>query len=147
MRAQSLLPIVLTVSGAVLYHASSKSVPRGMHPLAAIVAAYLGAIAMALLAAWRWPAPESFVASLRHFNWAVAGVGLGALLIEVGFILAYRAGWPLSTTSLALNVAAALLLLLGGLAFFGERLTVTRASGIVLCLAGLVLLSREAGSP
>jgi hypothetical protein len=139
----SWLPIALTLTGAVLYHVSSKSVPRGIHPLAAIIGAYMGAILLALVLAWRWPAPEPFGASFRQANWAVLGVGLGALLIEVGFILAYRAGWPLNTASLMVNVAAAILLIPIGLALFSERVTAGKAAGILLCLAGLALLSRK----
>lgn len=139
----SWLPIALTITGAVAYHVSSKSVPRGIHPLAAIIGAYVGAILVALVLAWRWPASEPFAGSFRQVNWAVLGVGLGALLIEAGFILAYRAGWPLNTASLLVNVAAALILIPVGLAVFGEGLTVGKGVGVVLCLAGLALLSRR----
>ena len=139
----SWLPIALTITGAVMYHVSSKSVPRGIHPLAAIVGAYLGAIVVALLLTAVWPGAESFRGSFRQINWAVLGVGLGALLIEAGFILAYRAGWPLNTVSLMVNVAAALILVPVGLGLFGERFSPAKAAGVVLCLAGLVLLSRK----
>jgi hypothetical protein len=139
----SWLPIALTITGAVLYHVSSKSVPRGIHPLGAIIGAYVGAILAAFVLAWRWSTPEPFAASFRQANWAVLGVGLGALLIEVGFILAYRAGWPLNSASLLVNVSAAILLIPIGLALFGERFTPGKAAGIVLCLVGLALLSRK----
>ena len=38
--------------------------------------------------------------------WAVIGMGVGAAAIEVGFMVAYRMGWRMSTTAVATNVAA-----------------------------------------
>jgi uncharacterized membrane protein len=140
---QSVWPILLTISGAVLYHFSSKSVPRGIHPMTAIIVAYVTAILACLVAAWRWPANDSLASSLRQVNWAVGGIGLGAALIEVGFLLAYRSGWPLNIASIMVNVAAALVLVPLGFAAFGERLSVAKGLGIVLCLGGLYLISRE----
>src|SRR4051794_19856132 len=52
---QRLLPILLTVTGAVIYQISSKSVPRAVHPLVAIIAAYFTAILLCVLATWKWP--------------------------------------------------------------------------------------------
>jgi uncharacterized membrane protein len=138
----SLLPMLLTVSGAVLYQISSKSVPRSVHPLVAIIAAYVTAIVLCLCATWKWPV-TSVAESVRHFNWGVAGIGIGAALIEVGFLFAYRAGWPLNIASIAVNVSAAVILLPLGLIMFGERLTLTKGLGAVLCLIGLVLISRD----
>jgi len=140
---ESVLPMLLTVGGAVLYQISSKSVPRTVHPLVAIIAAYLTAIVLCLFATWLWPVTGAVSASLRQFNWGVAGIGLGAALIEVGFLLAYRAGWPLNLASIIVNVSAAVVLLPLGLAMFGERITLAKGLGAALCLIGLVLISRD----
>jgi uncharacterized membrane protein len=140
---ESVFPMMLTVGGAVLYQVSSKSVPRTVHPLVAIIAAYLTAIVLCLCATWKWPVTGAVSESLRQFNWGVAGIGLGAALIEVGFLLAYRAGWPLNLASIIVNVSAAVVLLPLGLAMFGERLTLAKGLGAALCLIGLVLISRD----
>jgi drug/metabolite transporter (DMT)-like permease len=137
-----LLPLGITLAGAVVYHVSSKSVPRGVHPVLAISAAYLTALGACaiLLAISRPGAPAS---SLREMNWAVAGLGLGAFLIEVGFLWAYRSGWPLNSAAVVVNVSVALALVPIGWAMFAERVSVGRLAGILLCLVGLILLSRE----
>ena len=140
---QRLLPMLLTISGLVVYQISSKSVPRAVHPLVAIVGAYLTAIALCLLAMWKWPVEGTFSNSVRQFNWAVAGVGAGAALIEVGFLLSYRAGWPLNIASVVVNVSAAILLIPVGFALFDERLSLAKVLGAAFCLAGLVLISRD----
>jgi uncharacterized membrane protein len=140
---ESVLPMLLTVSGAVLYQISSKSVPRAVHPLVAIIAAYVTAIVLCLFATWKWPVTGSVSDSLRHFNWGVAGIGLGAALIEVGFLFAYRAGWPLNIASIVVNVSAAVILLPLGLAMFGERISLAKGVGAAFCLVGLVLISKD----
>jgi len=138
----SLLPLGITLMGAILYHVSSKWVPRGVHPVFAISAAYLTALGACaiLLAAWRPIAPAS---SLREMNWAVAGLGVGAFLIEVGFLWAYRSGWQLNSASVVVNVCVALALVPIGWAMFAERISVGKLTGILLCLVGLILLSRD----
>jgi drug/metabolite transporter (DMT)-like permease len=142
MRAP-LFPLLITVAGAVVYQISSKSIPREVHPMVAIIAAYLTAISLCVLAAWKWPVDASFSGSLQKLNWAVAGVGLGAALIEVGFLLVYRAGWPLSIAGVIVNVSAAAILVPVGLAMFQERLSLSKVLGAAFCLLGLVLISRD----
>jgi drug/metabolite transporter (DMT)-like permease len=142
MRAP-LIPLLLTVTGAVIYQISSKSVPRAAHPLVAIIAAYFTAIALCLLATWKWPMTGSLSGTVRQLNWAVAGVGVGAALIEVGFLLVYRSGWPLSIASVIVNVTAAIILVPVGLSLFQERLSLPKVLGAAFCLFGLMLISRD----
>jgi len=139
----SLAPLLLTVAGAVVYQISSKSVPRAAHPLVAIVVAYVVAMALCLLAMWKWPIAGSIADALRPLDWSVAGVGAGAALIEVGFLLAFRSGWPLSLASVVVNVSAGILLIPVGLAMFGERLSLPKMMGAAFCLVGLVLIARD----
>src|SRR6185295_6981523 len=137
------VPVVLTVAGVVLYQIASKTVPRSVHPLVAIVGAYVVAIGVCVLAAWRWPAGASVSDSVRQFNWSVAGVGVGAALIEIGFLLSYRSGWPLNLSAAVVNVAAAVILIPIGFWLFEEHLSIGKVLGMALCLAGLVLISRD----
>jgi len=73
---------------------------------------------------------------------AVVAVGLGALLIELGFLLTYRAAWPVSIASVITNGLVAILLMPIGAALFGESITAIKVAGVVLCLLGLSLLQR-----
>jgi drug/metabolite transporter (DMT)-like permease len=139
----ALLPLLLTILGGALYHLSSKSVSRTIHPLSAIILAYTAAIALCLLAAFFYQTDQSFTGSFKEIGWAALGIGAGAALIEVGFLLAYRAGWQLSVTSIIVNVSVALILIPFGLALFRERLSAWNVLGIVLCLIGLVLISKR----
>lgn len=138
-----LWPLLLTISGGVLYHLSSKSVPKTLSPMLAIIAAYLTAIIVCVIALLFFPGREPLADSFRQINWTVMGIGIGAAMIEVGFLLTYRAGWQLSATSIIVNVAIAVVLIPVGVALLKERLSVWNMAGIVFCLVGLMLVSRK----
>ncbi|WP_412063571.1 hypothetical protein [Rubrivirga sp. IMCC45206] len=133
------LPLVLALAGAVAYHLAQKAVPDTAAPFVVIGLAYaVGLLACvgAVLAAG-----TPVVETLRSAWRPALGIGLGALVIEAGFLLAYRAGWPLSTASLGVNVAVAVVLLAVGLVAFGEALSPRQWIGAGACVVGLVLLA------
>ena len=135
-------PLLLVVGGSLMYHMAAKSVPKTLEPFAALVGIYTTALAASLVAyalARRGSMPQQ-VSSMWHPT--VAAVGLGVLMIELGFLLTYRAAWPVSIASVMLNGIVAVLLLPIGAALFGETITAVRVAGIVLCLIGLSLLQR-----
>ncbi len=135
------LPIVLVVLGNVAYHFGQKSVPRDVRPMIATLGMYLvaGLTTLALIPiVASWP---SRAEAARAAHWSVALIGVGIVGIEVGFLLAYRAGWPISTASLSAGSLLALVLLPIGILAFGESFSVRRAAGFVLCLGGLWLMS------
>lgn len=142
MMIARLAPLLLVVAGTLLYHIAAKSIPRSFDPFAAIVGLYATALAASLMvyAALR-PSLASFTWT-RVWHPTIAGVGLGALMIEAGFLLAYRAGWAVSVASVITNGFAAVLLLAVGALMFHEAVTPTKAIGIALCLAGIALLQR-----
>jgi drug/metabolite transporter (DMT)-like permease len=137
------LPIAMIIFGGVLYHVAQKSVPRAVSPFAAIMIAYaIGAALCAIgLALDRNGGP--LLDSVKNSNWAVAALGVGALIIEVGFLLAYRAGWNVSMASVVTNISVALILIPIGLFVFKEHLSLRGAAGILCCLLGLYLISKK----
>jgi len=133
----------MIIFGGVLYHVAQKSVPRAVSPFAAIMIAYaIGAALCAIGMAFdRNGGP--LLDSVKNSNWAVAALGVGALVIEVGFLLAYRAGWNVSMTSVVTNISVALILIPIGLFVFKENLSLRSAAGIACCLLGLYLISKK----
>ncbi len=135
-------PIALVVAGSVMYHLSAKSIPAAYDPVAALIGLYATALAGAVavyLATRIWKAP---VATARLWHPTIAMVGLGALLIEIGFLLAYRGGLAVGTTSIVANGIVAVLLVTLGSFWFGEAFTLIKVVGVLLCLAGVGLLQR-----
>ncbi len=139
----ALLPIFFVVAGGVLYHVSQKAVPRGLNPLWGVIAAYVTGILICLVLLAVLPGEGLATGALRHLNLAVFGIGGGAVLFEVGFMLVYRAGVGLGIASVIGNICVALLLLPIGVIFLGEKLTMRTLAGIACCLVGLLLLARK----
>jgi drug/metabolite transporter (DMT)-like permease len=135
-------PLLLVVCGSLLYHVAAKSVPRTLEPFGALIGVYATALAASVLAyaVIRGGALPPHASSLWHPT--VAAVGIGALLIELGFLLTYRAAWPVSMASVMTNGIVAVLLIPIGALVFGEGITAVRLAGVVLCLAGLSLMQR-----
>ncbi|HQR35359.1 MAG TPA: EamA family transporter [Blastocatellia bacterium] len=136
-------PILMTIAGGVLYHVGQKAVPQTVHPFAAVIVAYSVGILLCVAGLFLDPAGRSFSASFKDANWAVISVGLGAVIIEIGFLLAYRHGWNINAASVVCNISVALLLIPIGLLVFKEHLSFRHAAGIGCCLIGLYLLSKR----
>ena len=145
--AAALLPVLLAVAGGVVYHVAAKSIPRDLAPTLVLIVAYAVALALSGLASLLWPvasepapAPSLAATSLRLLHPGAMGLGVGAAMIELGYILTYRAAWPVSAASVVVNGIVAALLVPIGLTAFGEHLSLRKAAGLLLCLTGVWLL-------
>ncbi len=137
------LPFALTVAGMLFYHISQKSIPSGMNPFLVTILAYAVGIVLCAVCAFAYPSRKPLFESLRETNWAVITLGLAAAAIEIGFLLAYRAGWRISVAAVASNVAVTLLLIPIGILIFKDHLSLRNILGLIFCLAGLALVVRE----
>ena len=133
------LPLLLVVGATTLYHIAQKSVPPQVNPMLSVAVNYVTALVISLLILPFYPG-KSLRVSWKHLNWASVAVGVAIVGIELGFVVAYRAGWRISVASLIANVATALILVGMGMAVFREHLGSRGAAGIILCLAGLALV-------
>jgi drug/metabolite transporter (DMT)-like permease len=132
--------IVLTVASNVLYHIAQKSIPGGAHPLTSLIVTYLVALLVTLLLWPLYPGGGPTWRSFSKLNWASLAVGVAIVGVEMGVLLAYRAGWRVGVLSTVVNVALVVVLLPIGLLFFGEHFSASNVAGLVLCVAGLWLL-------
>lgn len=133
------LPVLLAIGSTTLYHIAQKSVSPQVNPMLSVTVNYVTALIVSLLILPFYPG-DSLRSSWKHLNGASVAVGVAIVGIELGFVVAYRAGWRISVASLTANVATALLLVAIGLIFFREHLGARAALGIALCIAGLGLV-------
>ncbi len=76
-------------------------------------------------------------------NWAPFVLGLVIVGLEVGWIYAYKAGWPVSTAFIFQSAILAGFLLMVGRMLYQEPVTLNKIIGIIICLIGLYFLSRQ----
>jgi drug/metabolite transporter (DMT)-like permease len=136
------LSIALVVVTNLVYHLAQKSIGRDVHPLVSVFASYAIALVTTLCLFPFFPVRPSLGAAVRQLRWPTVAIGISIVGIEVGFLLAYRAGWRISLGSTATAAAVAVLLIPAGLLLFGERLSLANVAGIALCIAGLSLIVR-----
>jgi drug/metabolite transporter (DMT)-like permease len=136
----SLLAVIVS---NVLYHTAQKSTPQTAHPLVSTMISY--AVAMGICAALYWLLPERppFAEAVRGLNWASYALGLSIVGVELGYLFVYKSGWNLSLASLVAGVCIALLLVPIGLIWFREQLSWRVVVGMVLCMVGLVLITKR----
>jgi drug/metabolite transporter (DMT)-like permease len=135
-------PLALTITGGVVYHVSAKSLPKDLNPALVLVGAYATALCGSLAAYVVLPGGPAATAASSVLSPAVISVGLGATMIELGYVLTYRAAWPVSVAAILVNSMVAVVLVVVGVAVFSERLSLSRALGLAMCLAGAWLLRR-----
>lgn len=143
LSAARLLPFLLAVGGLASLHLLLKVVPAGANSGATLVVAYVVA-SLACLAAYPLLTPATaFKAAFASVPWQAAAMGIAIAGCEIGVLLAYRAGWPVGSTGVSISAAMTLILFPVGVIVFGEALTLSRVTGILMTLGGLYLLTKR----
>lgn len=135
--------IILTVLGNVLYHVAQKSIPSATSPFVSLLITYTISIAITAISLPFDASQLSFRESIQQLNWGSVAVGISIFAVEIGYLLAYRAGWQISTGALFTYVVTSLLLFPAGALFFHERISWINGLGALLCMSGLILVLRK----
>lgn len=134
--------IILTASSTVLYHLIQKATPLQVNPMISLFISYLTAAAMCVVLLPFFGKGEVLSEQLHKVNWASFALGAAILGIEVGFLYAYRVGGNISTTNLLSSSLAVVTLLLIGYFFYHDQITPYKIAGIILCMAGIILINK-----
>ena len=138
-----LLFLGMAALGNVVYHVAQRAMPAGQNPMVVLMGVYAVAFLLAAAAAPFFRGSQALTWTAQVCSWRVAVLGAGVLLIELGFFLAYRTGGEMMQWSgVAVNGAAALMLLPIAVMAFRESFSAARALGMAMALAGMMLMAR-----
>lgn len=137
------LPVIIVIIANVTYDICAKSIPEKLNHFAGLVVTYSCLAVFSFIAFLVTADGASIVAEISDINWAVVLYGIASVGLETGYILLFRAGWNLSLGGLVCNILLALSMILVGLLLFGEALTVKQFAGIILCIAGLLVINKS----
>ena len=133
--------ISLAIASSALYHFAAKSTPSNVNFAASLLVTYAVAFFVTLLGFFFFPAKHGVIAEIKQLNWASIGLAIAIVGIEFGFLLTYRAGWHLGIAAVLVNVVASLILVPVAIFLFKDRIAWINSLGILICLAGLVMLN------
>jgi multidrug transporter EmrE-like cation transporter len=133
----------LAIACTVGYHLVLKLTPAGVNPLLSLLVTYalvtllFGGLLLASPGGFEWKQEA------RELNWTAIALAFAIVGLDLGFLFLYRSGFAVSLGALVTQSAAAMLLLVIGVAVFREKLSAANAVGLALCLAGLWLVNRR----
>jgi drug/metabolite transporter (DMT)-like permease len=136
------LPVLLVIASVTLYNVALKFTPKDLNPLLMVAVAYAIGIVLCVVGSFVLPGLRIDGRSFSPLNWTVIALAVAVMGIELGFLLAYRSGWPVSTTPIVIHISATVILTLIATTFWKESLGWQQVLGLVLCGAGLVLVVR-----
>jgi len=133
--------ISLAIVSSAFYHFVAKSTPPNINFTVSLLVTYGTAFLITLFTFYFFPVQNGLSAELKNLNWASIGLALAIVGIEFGFLLTYRAGWNLGVAAVLVNVAASLILVPVAIFVFEDKISWVNIMGILVCLAGLVMLN------
>jgi multidrug transporter EmrE-like cation transporter len=133
----------VAIACTVGYHLVLKLTPAGVNPLLSLAVTY--ALVTVLFGALLAASPGGFEwrQEARQLNWTAIALAVAIVGLDLAFLFLYRSGFEVSLGALVTQSAAAMLLLVVGVAVFREKLSLANSAGIVLCLVGLWLVNRR----
>ncbi len=135
--------LAVAIVSTVGYHLVLKVTPAAANPFLSLAITY-AVVTAAFVAVYAvTPNTTPLRDSLQLLNWTALGLAAAIVLLDLGFLMLYRSGFEVSLGQLVTQSAAALLLLLLGVALFREKLSLVNVSGILLCVVGLWLINRR----
>jgi multidrug transporter EmrE-like cation transporter len=145
-REESTMQLVwlgIAIAATVAYHVVLKLTPAGANPYLSLAVTYTVTTAVFALAYVVMPGPAGLKAAFGELNWTALALGAAVVCLDFGFFMLYRGGFDVSLGQLITQSAGALILLLLGVAFFAEKLSMINIGGILLCIAGLWLVNKK----
>jgi len=134
--------IVLIVASNILYNISQKSTPEKANPFSALLVTYVLAGLISVAAFYLSRPEKTLLQSFRELNWTSLALAVAIVGLELGYIMAYRAGWNISVGSLVANIILAIALIPVGIIFYHEGCSLEKILGVILCIAGLILINK-----
>src|SRR4030095_6155208 len=133
--------IILAICSSALYHFVAKSTPSNVNFTVSLLVTYAVAFVVVLLTFIFFPIKNGVSFELKQINWASIGLAIAIVGIEFGFLLTYRSGWNLGIAAVLTNVVASLILVPVAIFIFKDKISWVNILGILVCLAGLVMLN------
>lgn len=136
-------PLGLVIVSNVFYQICAKEVPDRMNPLATLTITYLVGAIVSLILYFALNKGANVVEEYKKVNWAPFILGIVIVGLEVGYIYAYKAGWPVSLAPIIQSAILAIILIFVGRILYKEPITWNKIAGILVCIIGLAIINMK----
>jgi drug/metabolite transporter (DMT)-like permease len=135
------LPIILTIIANIFYHVSQKFISSKINPFFSLMITYgIAFIACSLILAIT-KQRNPIKTELQYINWAPIVLGFAIVLLEIGYLLAYRMHWKISTASIISTIVVVIALIPIGKFIFHEEISSKNIFGIIVSIIGIILMN------
>lgn len=138
---QMIFPIALVVISNCFYNITTKKTPENANAFLSLAVTYTTAAVISLIIYFVSSRNTSITEEIKKLNWTSLVLGMVIIGLEIGYILAYRAGWNVSMAPLVANCCLAIVLIFIGVFLFKESVTLKHIIGIVISLIGLTIIT------
>ncbi len=135
------MPILLTIIANVIYHISQKYTPEKINPFFSLSITYTVALILSIMMYILTKKDINLNDNFQLLNLAPFILGGAIVLLEAGYLLAYRYNWNISTASLVSTICVTVILVPIGLIFFHDAISLKIVIGIILSILGIILIS------
>jgi multidrug transporter EmrE-like cation transporter len=133
----------VAIAATVAYHIVMKLTPASANPYLSLAVTY-AVVTVSFAAVYvALPGPAALRVAFGQLNWTALVLGVVVVFLDLGFLMLYRGGFDVSLGQIITQSAAALLLLVVGVAFLSEKLSLLNIGGIALCIVGLWLINKK----
>jgi drug/metabolite transporter (DMT)-like permease len=136
--------IPLIIMGVLLYSVCQKNIPQNAHAIIAIATAYLIAFVSCVAVLIFNGEIKKGTLLFSNQKWLLLVLlGFSLIMVELGFLYAYRTGWKISTTSIIAGSFTTIALAFIGVLWYREEITLINIAGIVLSAVGVILINMK----
>lgn len=135
-------PVVLIVFSNVFYNLSTKFTPSQANSFLSLTVTYMTAALLSFVSFILTSNTKNMAVEFSKLNWTAYVLGITIIGLELGYILLYRVGWKIGVGSLVANITLACVLLLIGVLFFKEGISIKQLFGMVICVIGLIMITK-----
>lgn len=134
------LPIILAVAANTFYQVASKGIPQDQNVFMGLIVNYFVAL-VSCIVLFLFSNHNSLTDEIFKTNWACVLMGLSITAVEFAFVIIYRLGGEVSTAALIVSILLAVALMIVGVFFYDEPMTMKKIIGAILCIAGIIVIS------
>lgn len=142
MSITTLAPLFTITLGVGLYQICLKRLPQFDYPFHVLALIYTLSAALSLALAQVFPSKTDALQVIREGHVGVIVLGVTPVVIEVGYLWAFRWGWRLGALNVVVSVMCAVLMLAVGYVLFRESVSALQLAGVVLGMISFFLVIR-----